>query len=60
MALISAIVGGLLCGAAIVFAFAFMSLIPYMGWLYQVAIPAFWVVGILSGVVIGARSLEPR
>ena len=60
MVLINAIVGGLLCGAAIAFAIAFISLLPLMGWTGPLANPAFIIVGLLSGVVIGAKSLETQ
>ena len=60
MLLINAIVGGLFFGIAIAFAIAFISLLPLMGWTGPLAIPAFIIVGLLSGVIIVAKSLETQ
>ena len=56
MYVLAAIIGGLFCGAAFAFMVGVASYVPYLGWLDQLVIPAFYVVGIPSGVFIGLKA----
>ncbi len=56
MYVLAAIIGGLVCGAAFAFVVGVAAYAPYFGWLDQLIIPSFYVVGIPSGIFIGLKS----
>ena len=56
MYVLAAIIGGLVCGATFAFIVGVAAYVPYLGWLNQLIIPSFYVVGIPSGIFIGLKA----
>lgn len=55
MGILAGIIGGIVCGAAFMFLFGFLSLVPHLGWLDYLALPAFYVVGLIAAIYIGLK-----
>ncbi len=56
MPIVNAIVGGIICGAIAGFIIAFASQVNFLGWANHLVVPAFYVVGVPSGVYLGIKS----
>ena len=60
MPFLNGLVGGLFAGLLSAFLIALIALLPHMGWAEYAIMPAFFLTGIPSGVLIGLRTSHPQ
>ena len=55
MGVLAGILGGLLCGGTLMILVAFLSSVPFFGWMHYLALPTFYVGGLISALYIGLK-----
>ena len=55
MGVLAGILGGLLCGGALMILVAILSSLPLFGWMDYLTLPTFYVGGLISAIYIGLK-----